>query len=106
MVELAMRCPYEDRDLVVQVPKDWIEYMLHNIGVLDSKVESQTQSAIRRFALTYAAPVNGMITDLTMGELEMHTHSFWTGYAQARVDAGLQQADGRNTFPLGEGVEG
>lgn len=96
MVQLAK--PYEPGDRVVQVRNDWIDDMLKDMGVADSKCDGQLQNAVRRYVEGEAQNAKDRDIDLTMGELEQLTHAFWTGYEQALVDAGKLEPDGRETL--------
>ena len=106
MVELATIRPYEPGDKVVQVRSDWVALMLEDMGVFESDVDSKLQSAIKRWVAGYIEGANELGIDLTMGELNTLADAYQTGYSEALVDAGLQQPDGRDPFPPGEGVEG
>jgi hypothetical protein len=88
---LETKCPYESEDSpITQVRTDWIEYMLRDMGVFDEYLDKRVQEAVKRYPIEF---LKGLLEIgepiITMHELECLTHSYWSGFEDGLIAAGV-----------------
>jgi hypothetical protein len=84
---LTRKCPYRDNDLVCGPRMEWVEWMLHDIGITDDDVDKGVQKAVNKYIAQLVEIEN--VGGLNMEDLKIMVNTFWTGYEQALVDSGL-----------------